>query len=75
LAKLLLLLACFALLYWILKTYKKKIQRRSGSPPAKGEDMVRCAHCGVHLPRSESLMSGQAFYCSVEHRPQHHQPD
>jgi hypothetical protein len=27
------------------------------------------------LPRSESLISGQAFYCSVEHRPQHEKTD
>ena len=75
LAKILLLLACFALVYWILKSYKKKIQRQAGRPTVKGEDMVRCAQCGVHLPRSESLMSGQAFYCSVEHRPQHQKTD
>ena len=33
--------------------------------------MVRCAQCGVHLPRSESLVSGQVFYCSAEHRRLH----
>lgn len=33
--------------------------------------MVRCAQCGVHLPRSESLMNGDLFYCTPEHRRLH----
>jgi len=37
-------------------------------PKPEVEDMVRCARCGVHLPRSESVMSGGEFYCSEEHR-------
>lgn len=36
--------------------------------PGKAEDMVRCAQCGVHLPRSESFTSHGRFYCSEEHR-------
>jgi len=31
-------------------------------------DMVRCAHCGVHLPRPEALAEGALHYCSQEHR-------
>lgn len=31
------------------------------------EDMVRCAHCGVYLPQSESVFLDGAFYCSPEH--------
>jgi uncharacterized protein len=33
--------------------------------------MVRCAQCGVHLPRSESVMTGSLFYCTPEHRRLH----
>jgi uncharacterized protein len=74
-AKILLLLLCFAFAYWILKSYKRKIQRGAGRPRELSEDMVRCAHCGVHLPRSESLMSGEAFYCTPEHRRVHQKTD
>ena len=35
---------------------------------AKSEDMVACARCGVHLPRSESITSKGEFFCSDEHR-------
>jgi uncharacterized protein len=38
-------------------------------PAAQGdpEAMVRCAHCGVHLPRSEARMLGGNTWCSNEH--------
>ena len=36
------------------------------------QDMVACAHCGLHLPRSEALADGPGgsapFYCSAAHR-------
>ena len=35
--------------------------------PAAPEDMVRCARCGVHLPRSESIMREAKLFCSQEH--------
>lgn len=31
------------------------------------EDMVKCAKCSVHLPRSEAYMAGGEFYCSKAH--------
>jgi len=31
------------------------------------EPMVRCAHCGIHLPRSEALMKGGQTWCSDAH--------
>ena len=71
--KFLLILLAIFVAYWIIKSYKRKSAdpKRTGGTPAHGEDMVRCAHCGVHLPRSESLMTGQTFFCSSEHRRLH----
>jgi uncharacterized protein len=31
------------------------------------EPMVRCAECGVHAPRSESIKVGARSFCSSEH--------
>ena len=31
------------------------------------EPMVRCAECGVHAPRSESVSVGTRSFCSSEH--------
>ena len=33
---------------------------------AAGE-LVRCAHCGVHLPRAAARAAGGQLYCSDEH--------
>jgi uncharacterized protein len=41
-------------------------QTREGGPAArdvKGEDMVACARCGVHLPRSEARSDAGAYIC------------
>jgi len=32
------------------------------------EQMVACAHCGLHVPESEGVRAGGGFYCSDEHR-------
>ena len=71
LLKFLLLLIVIGVVYWLFTSYKRKA-RREAQPqaPAGPEDMVRCAQCGVHLPRSESLPAGTQFYCSAEHRRQ-----
>ena len=68
-AKILLLALVFFFVWWFLKSYKKKVER--ASPRSREEDMVRCAQCGVHLPRSESLIGSDTFYCSADHRRAH----
>lgn len=35
--------------------------------PAPAEHMVRCAHCGIHLPRSEALLISGQTWCSQDH--------
>lgn len=41
--------------------------RRAPRTRGSTESMVRCAHCGIHLPRSEALMSNHHTWCSLEH--------
>jgi uncharacterized protein len=40
---------------------------RAAPPSATQGELVRCAQCGVHLPRVEARMTGERFYCSDEH--------
>ncbi|MFZ2541397.1 MAG: PP0621 family protein [Gallionella sp.] len=68
-ARLLLLFAIIALVYLLLKSYRKKA---SAQNQAIAEDMVRCAHCGVHLPRSESLRADGLDFCNAQHRDAQH---
>ena len=39
-------------------------------PPGPPQDMVPCAHCGVHVPRQDAIAAGPVFYCSDDHRRQ-----
>ncbi len=72
-AKILLIVVVFALVYFIVRGYTRALVRdKTEDRSVKGdEDMVRCCHCGVHLPRSESLGSGDVNFCSEEHRRLH----
>jgi uncharacterized protein len=73
LSKLLVLLLVIVVVLWLFRLHGKKVRarERAAGSPERVEDMVRCAHCGIHLPRSESLPQGPAFFCSAEHRREH----
>ncbi|HEX7813410.1 MAG TPA: PP0621 family protein [Burkholderiales bacterium] len=72
-AKLLLVVAVFTVVYLILRSYKRKIDK--APPPGQpkhgdskhGEDMVRCRVCGIHLPKSEAITSRGEIFCTREH--------
>jgi uncharacterized protein len=72
--KVLIIALAVALLLWLLfgrAARRDKPPRRE--PPRDmrrggAEDMVSCAHCGVHLPRSEALAARSLHYCSAAHR-------
>lgn len=69
-AKLILVVLGVLLVYWILRSYRRRVERPGPPPAARGEDMVQCARCGVHLPRSESITTQGRFYCSPDHQRQ-----
>jgi uncharacterized protein len=44
--------------------------RAPGPPRSKSPnvgELVRCAQCGLHLPRAEARATGGELYCSEEH--------
>jgi uncharacterized protein len=55
-SRLLLLVVIAAVVYLLIRSYRRKSE--AAEKEAVTEDMVRCAHCGVHLPRSAELSSG-----------------
>ncbi len=76
--KYLLLLAGVLVLYWIIRAgFRRRAERDAASRQNKivDDDMVRCADCGVHLPRGESLTVRGQFYCSPEHQRHHSRDD
>lgn len=78
-----LLWAAIAAIVVIWLTRGKKIASDKGAaaegkgaaPQQAIEPMVKCIHCGMHIPASESVTapSGEVF-CSDEHRLQHVKP-
>lgn len=68
-SRLLFLLAVIIVVYLLLKSYRRQSPKQDA--PTKAEEMVRCAQCGVHLPKSESILAGGNFYCSDAHRREH----
>lgn len=68
-SRLLFLLAVAVVVYLLLKSFRRQAPKQDASAPA--EEMVRCAKCGVHLPKSESILAGGNFYCCDAHRSEH----
>ena len=68
-------LILLALGVWLILTLLRQYRRSIDAPPAPPapQDMVRCAKCGVHLPRGESLARDGRYYCCADHRD-HPQP-
>jgi uncharacterized protein len=73
--KALVVLLALLLLAWLLlgSTRRRDRDARRDSAQAPGasapvEDMVACAHCGVHLPTSLALQAERRSYCSAAHR-------
>lgn len=67
--RLIFLVAIFALVYWLLRSYHR--EPRKPDAPDFSEEMVRCAQCGVHLPKSESILASGEYFCSEAHRRDH----
>lgn len=77
--KFLLLLVAVVVLLWLLRG---SVQRLRRPPPAvkppPGEDtapqpMLRCAQCGLHLPRDEALPGRGGVFCGDAHRAAYEQ--
>ncbi len=64
-SRLFLLVAIAVVVYLLIKSYRKNVPQQDKTV---AEDMVRCVHCGVHLPKSESILAGGHFFCCAEHR-------
>lgn len=47
----------------------KNIKKDTPVKEPEIENMVQCASCAVHLPRSEAFLVNGDFYCSKAHIP------
>jgi uncharacterized protein len=55
------------LVVWLLRRALAKPKQDPAAGGAPEGELVRCAHCGVNLPRAEARSAGGRHYCSEEH--------
>lgn len=65
--RLILLALAVLVLVWLLRRALHARRRDAARPPGVPGDLVRCAHCGVHLPHVEARSADGGVYCSEEH--------
>jgi len=70
-SRLLLLALAVVAIVWLLRRAISGPGPRGGdaaAADAKAQgDLVRCANCGVNLPRAEARGAGGRLYCSEDH--------
>lgn len=76
--KIVLVALVVALGVWMLLTRSRPSRPpRSDSEPKPGatsagsaasQEVAACAHCGLHVPKSEAFWQGPRAYCSEGHR-------
>jgi uncharacterized protein len=74
--KILLLALAIWLIINVLKRYGRsvdptqKAKTAAEAAESMSETMVQCAHCGVHLPKSDSLLIEGQYFCCEAHSKQ-----
>ena len=63
-----LLIVLVVVAFWVIRRALRSVNRPNipEKPPLQGE-LVSCARCGMHLPRTEAREAGGALFCSEEH--------
>jgi len=63
-----LLVVLIVVAFWVIRRALHSFNKPNipEKPPIQGE-LVSCARCGMHLPRSEAREVGGALFCSEEH--------
>jgi uncharacterized protein len=71
--KYLVVLLVIVLVIWLARASRRAppLRREGTKKPEALEDMVSCAQCGLHLPRSEALPGLGGFFCGAAHRAEH----
>ncbi|AZD04555.1 MULTISPECIES: PP0621 family protein [Pseudomonas] len=68
--RLLFWIALIAAAVWLWRKFKQPASGTAAPREPSTTPMVRCAHCGVHLPRDRALSLEQQWYCSQTHLEQ-----
>ena len=67
--RILLVIVLVVVVVWAIRRALRSMASRDSAaerPPLPGE-LVSCARCGLHLPRTEARELGGRLFCSEEH--------
>ena len=81
--RLFLVLVLLAVSLYVVKLLKTKLEEhadrlekddsRNESVEKKnveGDKIVKCLHCGLHIPENEAIKQGEKVFCSLDHAGQ-----
>ena len=76
--RLLLVLVLLAVSLYVVKLLKIKLDEHtdklekddSRNESVENDKMVKCLHCGLHIPENEAIKQGDKVFCSLEHARQ-----
>ncbi len=76
--RLFLVLVLLAVSLTIVKLIKTKLEESatkltkddSRNDSVENDTMVKCLHCGLHIPENEAIKHGDKVFCSLEHAGQ-----
>ena len=61
-------LALWAAIMIVRHLYRASRAKRDEEPGGVPADTVRCAHCGLHVPKRDAIRDGGRHYCCEAHR-------
>jgi len=75
-SRILFILVLLAVGYLLLKSWQRKLRLRQNQQQTSGKTikntrMLRCEHCGLHVPENEAIARGGKHFCSLEHATRH----
>jgi uncharacterized protein len=70
--RLLFILVLLAVSFYGVKYVRDKLDKPSTKPKkvsksTNNNKMVKCLHCGLHIPEKEAIQQGEKVFCSLEH--------
>jgi len=64
-----LVLVLLAVSLYVVKLVRTKLDEPSKKlkKDVDNNNMVKCLHCGLHIPENEAIKQGDKTFCSLEH--------
>jgi len=69
--RILFILVLLAVSFYVVKLIRTKMDEApkeiKKDTKTTNNNMVKCLHCGLHIPEEEAIKQGDKTFCSLEH--------